>query len=62
MHGSKSLTRIVGDIGEMFSYIFNLCDGLMPIAMLCNVPRGYFRGPPYKKSRFVGVVLSGGSR
>ena len=37
-------------------------DVRMRIAIPCMVPRGYLRGPPLKRSRFLGVVLSGESR
>ena len=38
--------RMVSDMDAKFSYIFNLCDVRMRIAMTCIVPRGYLRGPP----------------
>ena len=62
MHGWKSPARIVSGMDAMFSCIFNLCDMRMRIALTCMVPRSYLRGPPSKRSRFLGVVLSGGSR
>ena len=58
--GWNSPTRMVSDMDAMFSCIFNLCDVRMRIAITCIVPRCYLRGPPYKISRFLGVVLSGG--
>ena len=57
----KSPTRMVSDIDAMLSYIFNLCDMRMRIAITCIMPRGYVRGPPVKRSRFLGVGLSGRS-
>ena len=58
MHGWKSPTRMVTDMDAMLSCVFNLCDVRMRIAITCMVPRGYFTGPPWKRSRFLGVVLS----
>ena len=43
MHGLKSPTRIVSDMGAMLSCIFNLCDVRMLISITCIVPRVYFR-------------------
>ena len=42
------------DIDAMFSYIFNLCDVRMRIALTCSLLRGCLRGPPGKISRFLG--------
>ena len=53
---------MVSDMDAVFSLIFNLYDVHMRIAITCIVPKGYLRGPPPKKSLFLGVVLSGGSR
>ena len=49
------ITCVVENMDSMFSCIF-----FVRIAMTCIVPRGYLRGPPLKRSRFLGVVLSGG--
>ena len=54
--------RMVSGMDAMFSCIFNLYHVRMRITMPYTVPRGYLRGPPLKRSRFLGVVLSGGSR
>ena len=62
MLGLKSLTRIVSNMDAMCSRIFYLPDVRMHIAITCIVPKGYIRGLPKKIIRFLGVVLSGGSR
>ena len=46
MRGWKSPTRMVSDMEEMFSSIFDLCYVRMRIAITCIVPRSYLRGPP----------------
>ena len=58
--GWKSPIIMVSGMDAMFSYIFNLCDVRMRIAMTCIVPRGYLRGPP-KKSVSEGSFIRGKS-
>ena len=60
MRGWKSPTRMVSDMDALMVFcVFNLCDVRMRIAITCIVPRRCLRDP-LKKSRFLGVVLSGG--
>ena len=51
---------MVSGMDAMFSCISNLYDVRIRIAITCIVPSGYLRGPLLKRSRFLGVVLSGG--
>ena len=51
---------MVSGMEAIFSCIFNLYDVRMRITIPCMVPRGCLRGPPLKRSRFLGVILSGG--
>ena len=62
MHDWKSPTRMVSHRDAMLSCIFHWCDVRMRIDITPMVPRGYLRGPPLKRIRFLGVVLSGGSQ
>ena len=45
MRGWKSPTKMASDIDAMFSWIFNLCDVRMRIAITFIMPRGYLKGP-----------------
>ena len=51
---------MVSGMDAMFSFIFNLYDVRMRIALPCMVTRGYLRGPALKSSRFLGIVLTEG--
>ena len=48
---------MISDMDATFFGIFNLCDVHMRIAMTFVIPRGYLRGPPLKRSQFLGVVF-----
>ena len=62
LHAWLKIANQNGQCRTMFSCIFNLCDVRMRRSIACFASRGYLRGPPEKRSRFLGIVLSGESR